>query len=281
MLVLPALLLVFIIILLPAGIGIFHSFTDWDPGYEAPWVGLDNYRTLFVSPIFHEILGNQAFLLLMVPLSLCCALLLALLLFDGTPWAGAFRTIFFLPVVLPPAIGGVAFIFFLAPDGPFNSALRGFGLEEFAHLWLTEEHLVKPVLVVILTWCTVGTGIAIFSASLSSLSQDLFDAAKLDGAGWWRMHWHITRPLLAPAIELYAVLQVIQIFLWSFPWIYVLTAGGPGYSSTTLDWDVYQNTLTFGRFGLGAAEAVVILLLIIFVLVGASMLGRWRKAWQE
>jgi ABC-type sugar transport system permease subunit len=277
---LPALLLLFAVILLPAGIGAYHSFTEWNPGYESPWVGLGNYQDLFESEIFHEILANQAFLLLVIPLSVGCALLLSLLLFQGARGAGVFRTIFFLPVVLPPAVGGVAFTFLLAPDGPFNAALRALGLDGLAHLWLTEEHLVKPVLVVILSWSTVGTGIAILSASLSSLPEELFEAARLDGAGWWQTHWHVTRPLLAPAVELYAVLQVIQIFLWSFPWIYVLTAGGPGYSSTTLDWDVYQNTLTFGRFGLGAAEAVVILLLVGLVLLVASILGRWRRAWQ-
>src|SRR5262245_2479170 len=84
-LLLPALLLVLIVILVPAGIGIFHSFTDWDPGYESPWTGLANYRKLLASPVFHEILGNQAFLLLMVPLSVVSAVFLSLLLFEGTP----------------------------------------------------------------------------------------------------------------------------------------------------------------------------------------------------
>lgn len=275
MLLAPALTMTTVLIVIPAASGVYHAFTLWTPGYASPWVGLDNFRELFASDIFRQILRNQAFLLLLVPCSMAVALLLSLLLYDA-PGARLFRLGFFLPAMLPPAVAGIAFVYLLAPEGPFNSALRAVGLDGLTKSWLIDPDFVKPTLVIILTWSTVGTGVAILSASLASIPPDLFEAARMDGAGWWKVNWHIARPLLKPALEMYGVIQVIQVFLWSFPWIYVLTSGGPGYSSTTIDWDVYTNTLRFGKFGLGAAEAVVILVIVGLVSLVGVRLGRGR-----
>lgn len=272
----PAALLISLAILLPTANGLYHGFTDWQPGFESPWVGLENFRALFASEVFRQIVFNEFFLLLGLPLWVGAPLLLTLLLDRGVPQAGLFRTIFFFPSVLSPVIVGILFTFLLGTGGALNQALGGIGLESLQRDWLTDESLVKPVIIVVLAWAGVGTGVVIFSASLSSLPRELMEAASIDGAGWTSQLRYVMLPHLMPVIGVYALLQVINVFLWSFAWIYVLTAGGPGYASTTLDYHIYANAISFGNFGEAAAEGVVLLVLVGIVVLLPSAVLRFR-----
>ncbi len=267
--VLPALVLVGFLLVLPVATAIVGSFRDWEPGYSSPFIGLDNYRELFASPIFREVLRNEFFYLLGLPLWVLLPLAMAYLVNERVPAASVFRSIFFFPAILSPAIVAVLFVFMLGPNGPLNSALRAVGLDFMAFDWLADATVVKPTIIVVLLWAGLGTGVVIFSAGLAALPPEQLEAARIDGASTVQELRYIVVPALRPLIVLYAVMQVINVFLWSFPWIYVLTAGGPGYSSATLDYDIYQNTLAFSRFGLGAAEMVVLMAVVaITVTVG-------------
>jgi ABC-type sugar transport system permease subunit len=173
---------------------------------------------------------------------------------------------------------GILFAFMLAPHGPLNSGLRAVGLGSLAGDWLAQDQLVKPVLIVVLAWTTLGMGVVIFSAALSALSPELFEAAEMDGAGWLQRLWHVVLPGLRRTVELWAVILVVTVFTGVFPWIYTLTHGGPGYSSTTLDWDIYQNALQYGYYGTAAAESVVLLILVaIVVAIGAALTRASRR----
>jgi multiple sugar transport system permease protein len=277
----PALLLVGAVILLPASIAAMKSFTAWSPGYPSPWVGLANYRDLFSQPIFREVLGNQAFLLLGLPVWVFMPLLIAALLYDRVPGAGVFRTIIFFPAILSPAIIGILFRTVLGPDGSLNEVLRASGLGVLARPWLEDPDLVKPAIIVLLAWASLGTGVIIFSAALSAIPAELFEAAEIDGANWFRRFLHVLVPSIAHIIVFWAVFQVVSVFLFIFGWIWVLTRGGPGYASTTIDFDIYQNALTFGFFGIAAAESVVLFVIVLSIvtvgLVG-SRLVRMRTS---
>jgi ABC-type sugar transport system permease subunit len=256
-----------------------HSFTNWQPGYPSPWVGLQNYRDLLGSDQFREILTNQAYLLLGVPLWTVAPLVLAALLYERVPFPGLFRTVYFFPATVSPAVIGILFSFVLAPTGPFNTGLREVGLGGLASNWLADDRLVKPVVIAVLAWATIGTGVVIFSAALSAIPPELFEAAALDGGTWWQRFRHVTVPSVRRVIELWVVILVITVFVAVFPWIFTLTRGGPGYSSTTIDYDIYQNALGNGYFGTAAAEAVMLLVIVgVVVAAGGTAFGSRRRS---
>jgi ABC-type sugar transport system permease subunit len=270
----PILLVVGVAIGVPTVSVVTHAFTAWDPGYPSPWVGFDNFKALFESEQFQQILVNQAFLLLGIPLWIALPLAIAFLLHDGVAAPGVFRTILFFPATASPALIGILFVFVLAPTGPLNEGLRTVGLGALAQDWLADETLVKPVLIVVLAWATLGTGVVIFSAALSAVPAELFEAAEVDGASWWQRFRYVVLPSMTRVIELWTVILVISVFVAMFPWIFTMTRGGPGYSTTTIDFDIYQNALSFGYFGLAAAESVVLLVIVIAILGGGALAAR-------
>lgn len=269
--VLPVVIIVGMLIVVPTVTAIVHSFTDWNPGYASPFIGLHNYATLATSPVFHTILANEGVLLLGLPLWVGLPLLLAFLMYDKVPVAGFLRTIFFFPATASPALIGILFTIILGPQGPVNSALNLVGWRSPPD-WLVSSGWVKPVLICVLAWATIGTGIMIFSAGLTAIPTELFEIAKIDGVGWWGRLRNVAVPSLRRITELWTVILVITVFVAMFPWVYTLTLGGPGYSSTTIDYDIYQNALTNGYFGLAAAEMVYMLILISLVLLTGWLL---------
>ncbi len=272
--VLPILLIMGVTIAVPTVSVLSHAFTDWQPGFSADWVGLKNFTDLFKSVEFRQIMINHGILLLGIPLWVMLPLAISFVLYSGVPAPGLFRAFMFFPATASPALLGILFGILLAPDGAFNSFLRTLGLGSLTGDWLSGPHLVKPVLIVVLAWATMGMGVVIFSAALSAVPPELFESAEIDGASWWQRLWHIVLPSIRRTVELWTVILTVSVFTAIFPWIFTLTRGGPGYSSTTLDWDVFQNALTLGYFGTAAAESVVLLLLVVLVLFLGSLLAR-------
>ncbi|HZS93611.1 MAG TPA: sugar ABC transporter permease [Chloroflexota bacterium] len=242
-----------------------QSFYDWEPGAVSTFLGWENYTTLFGESQFWQVVSNQGYYLLGLPLWVLAPLLVAYMLRERVPYAGAFRTIYFIPTVMSPAIVGLVFRSLLQDDGPINASLRAIGLGFLAQPWLTDANLVKPVIIVLVLWAGFGTGVLIFSAALSAAPQEQFEAARLDGAGYWKELWYIAVPAIRPTIALWTLFQVVSIFLFMFSWVYVLTNGGPGLASTTMDFFVYQTFITFGFFGAAAAQSVVLVAMIVVV----------------
>ncbi len=271
---LPVVALIGPLILAPTVIAVVHSFTQWNPGYPSPFIGFQNYSALLRSPVFWQILKNEGFLLLGVPFWIAIPLVLSFLLYEKVPFSGTFRAVFFFPATASPALIGILFTLILGPEGPLNAFLHNLGWHSPPD-WLVDASLVKPILIAVVGWATVGTGIIIFSAGLSAIPVELFEVAEIDGAGWWQRLRFVALPGLRRLVELWAVILLVTVFVAMFPWVYTLTNGGPGYSSTTLDYDVYQNALNNGYFGLAAAEMVVMLLLVgIVLVVGWAVLSR-------
>jgi multiple sugar transport system permease protein len=264
----PVTLLVALVILIPTVTVVVFSFTAWNPGFESPFVGADNYVQLAKSSAFLQILRNQAFFLATVlPLGVLAPLVLAVLLHERVPFPGAFRTIYFFPAVVSPAVIGILFTFLLTPDGPLDATLEALGLGSWTRLWLVDPVWVKPVVTLIFLWGSIGVGVVIFGAGLSAIPPELLELAELDGPSWWQRFFRVILPALSHLVVLWVVILLISTFVAMFPWIFTTTRGGPGFASTTLDFDIYRNSLRFGFFGLAAAE-VVYLLIIIGVIVG-------------
>lgn len=276
---LPMIVLIGAVVFVPAGVAAFHSFTDWRPGGESPWVGLANYREFLSNPVTGEIVENTGVLLLGVPLWTALPLLLAFALHERTPATAFFRAVFFFPAVLSPAIIGIMFRGILAPEGLVNEVLLGLGVVGDPVLWLDDAALVKPTLILVLAWASVGAGTVIFSAAMTSVDKHLLEAATLDGAGWFNRLRYIVLPSIASVVAFWVVYQVVGVFLYVFGWIFILTRGGPGYASTTLDYDVYQNAFTNGLFGYASAQSMCLLVIAaIVVIVGFPLARRTGRA---
>jgi ABC-type sugar transport system permease subunit len=272
--VLPAVALVAGLLLFPIGEGIYRSVVNWNPGYASPFVGLANYTALAGSALFQEILRNEAVFLIGVPLWIALPLAIALFLHERVALASLARTIIFFPAVSSPAILGIFLRGVLGPTGMLNTLLKSVGLGALANDWLADPNLVKPVIIVVIAWATTGVGVVIFSAALSAMEPHLLEAADLEGASAWQRLRFVVFPTLRPVIDLYAALMVLTVFVGLFAWIYVLTGGGPGFASMTLDYDIYQHALTYGQFGLAAAESVYLLAIVVVVVLLARRLRK-------
>ena len=249
---------------------------NWQPGGSSPFVGLANFRLLIDSQAFRGVLVNEGVFLLGVPIWTILPLVLAVFLFHGVRFAGLIRTLIFLPAVVSPALLGVMFTPILAPNGLVNNTLGSFGLHSLARPWIDNPDLVKPTIIVLLAWANVGLGVAIFTAALTGIQPALLDAAEVAGASSWQKMTNVILPGLRRTVVGWATFMALQVFLWIFGWIFVLTGGGPGNSSTSMDYDIYNNTIVNGLYGLGAAEAVYLLLMVIAIAVIGWALGkRW------
>jgi multiple sugar transport system permease protein len=274
--VLPVVAVVGIGIVVPTITVVLNSFRAWNPGFESPFVGLDNYVQLAKSSAFLQILRNQAFFLVTVlPLGVLAPLVLAVLLHERVPFPGLFRTVYFFPAIVSPAVIGILFSFMLTPDGPLDATLHALGLEGWTRLWLVDPGYVKPVVALIFLWGSIGVGVVIFGAGLSAIPPELLELAELDGPTWWQRFFRVILPSIGHLVVLWIVILLISTFVSMFPWIFTTTRGGPGFASTTLDFDIYRNSLRFGFFGLAAAE-VVYLLIIVGVIVGVGA-GAFRS----
>lgn len=280
LLLLPVVLLEGAILFAPLVYIAVRSFYDWQPGGISEPNGVDNYVALFTDPAFWQVVGNQFFYLLGLPLWVIAPLVVAFMLREKVAGAGFFRSVYFLPAVMSPAVVALVFRALLSGDGPVNALLRGIGLDALARPWLSDEAAVKPVIILLVLWAGFGTGVLIFSAALSAVPKHLFEAARLDGVGFWGEFWHIAVPSIRSAVILWMIFQVISIFLFMFSWVYVLTRGGPGLASATMDFAIYQEFMRFGFFGTAAAQSVVLVLFIVVIAgiggLAVRLLGRER-----
>lgn len=281
LLILPVVLLEAVILFAPLLYIAYRSLFDWQPGGVSEFNGVDNYLVIFRDPAFWEVVGNQFFYLLGLPLWVIAPLIVAFLLREKVAGAGFFRSVYFLPAVMSPAVVALVFRALLSVDGPINALLRAIGLGDWARPWLSDAATVKPVIIVLVLWAGFGTGVLIFSAALSAVPKHLFEAARLDGVGFWGEFWHIAVPSIRSAVVLWMIFQVISIFLFMFSWVYVLTRGGPGLASATMDFAIYQEFIRFGFYGTAAAQSVVLVLFIVAIAaiggVVMKLLGRERS----
>ena len=126
-------------------------------------------------------------------------------------------------------------------------------------------------------WASFGTGVLIFTSAFAAVPRDLFEAAKLDGAGFWQQFWYVAMPSIKNTVVLWTMYQIVAIFLFMFGWIYVLTGGGPGLSSATMDFSIYQQFVRFGFYGTAAAQTVVLVLSIVLIpAIGYTTVSLWR-----
>ncbi|GGM42516.1 carbohydrate ABC transporter permease [Promicromonospora citrea] len=263
-----------VFLLLPVVMAIGLSLTDYSVIGDFEWVGLDNYARIVDDPIFWVAVRNTAlYTALYVPAGLLVALGTALLLNRSTRTARVFRTLFYIPVVSSTVATAAIWFWLLNPQyGLLNAVLGWFGIDGPA--WLYDSQWAMVAIVMMSVWAGFGANMIIYLGALQGVPGELVDAARVDGAGTFRVFWHVTRPAISRATFLILTLLLIAAFQ-VFDQAYVLTKGGPGNSTLTLVYYIYDRG--FGRLEMGYASAlsfVLFLAILVFSVANARVTGR-------
>jgi sn-glycerol 3-phosphate transport system permease protein len=261
----PAMLLLSVFLLYPTLDAIWLSLQRENLfGDRREFAGLANFAEMLSRPEFwRSVWVTFKFALIVAPLELILGLIAALLV--ARPFAGVnlFRTLFFLTTAVPTAIAAVAWGWFLHPIGGWaNQALESIGIK--AQPWLTDSALALPTLAVITAWAGIGFTAILLTAGLQQIPEDLYEAARMDGATPWTQFWRITLPLLSPTLFLVGLLVLLRSFT-AFGQIHLLTKGGPAESSMTWIYRVYQDAFFNFRYTYAAAEAVALFVVLLML----------------
>lgn len=227
------------------------------------FVGLANYASLTDDPIAWQSIQNNFLLLAVIPVLIGSSILIASILFDHPRGWQIYRTLVFAPYVLSVVVVGIAFDQIYTGRGVLNTVLSGVGLDGFRREWLGDPHTALASVMAVIIWREVGFGVTLFLARLTTASTDLYDAARVDGAGWFAIMRHVTVPHLRPVIAVYAASTMIGMFSWVFGYIYILTRGGPGYSTYVSEYFIYQSAFNYDSLGSAAALASVLLGIVV------------------
>jgi len=232
-------------------------------GASGPYVGSLNYRLVWEDPTFHDALKHSALLLLAVPVLLVLSIFFAVLLYERARGWRIYRSVLFMPYILAVPIVGIVASYIFELHGALNSILRAVHLDGLAHDWLGSEKLSLVTVGIVIVWREVGFGIVLFLARLLSMGEEALEAARIDGAGWWQRLRYVILPELRGTIEFYVVVASITMIAWVFAYVYTITSGGPGTSSTVLELYIYNQGLRNSLPGMASAVAVVLLAVTI------------------
>jgi multiple sugar transport system permease protein len=276
----PALAIIGLFFVVPVAAGFVLSLTDFDIYALADlrnlrFVGLDEYRTLLATPLFWQALGNTLYFVAVgVPLSIAASLGAALLLESRLArFKGLFRTALFAPVVTTLVAVAVIWRYLLhARYGLIDYGLHLLGVPAID--WLGDPHWAMPAIIVFAVWKNFGYNMIIFVAGLQTIPEDLYEAARIDGASPLRRFWHVTLPGLAPVVLLVSVLTMAG-YLQLFAEPYVMTQGGPGQATVSVLYFMYEQG--FKWWNLGTASAVAFLLFILVLAVTLVQLAVARR----
>jgi raffinose/stachyose/melibiose transport system permease protein len=278
LLALPAIAVVLAFHFVAQGEGAWYAFTDWQGVGPAHWTGLDNFRHIWRSDVQRGALWNSlelagAFVVLVNAIGLA----LALGLNRTVKSRHVLRSLFFLPVVLSALASSYIWQYVFDYRGALNQLLGAIGLDAWQRPWLGDPSWAFWAILVAMVWQFAGLAMVIYLAGLQGISQEIDEAASVDGASTWFRFRRITLPLLAPAITTAATLTLI-FGLKVFDQILALTGGGPDYATETLATQVYSQTFGNGLFGYGSALALVLTAIVVALAGAQLLLLRLREA---
>jgi multiple sugar transport system permease protein len=269
------------LLLLTAGpilVSVVYSFCRYDVVHPAEFVGLDNYIRLFSDdPLFWKSLGNTAFMMLGVPLGMAVGLGIAMLLNAEVRGMRVYRTVFYLPAIVPMVASAILWIWVLNPEmGLVNSLLRLAGVADPPN-WLQSSTWLfgsKSAIILMGLW-SAGSGMIIWLAGLKGIPQHLYEAAEIDGAGPWLRFWHVTLPMLSPYIFFNLIMGIIgtmQIFTQA----YIMTEGGPDDSTMFYAYYLFNNAFRYFKMGYASALAwILFLVILVLTLIQLKLSPRW------
>jgi multiple sugar transport system permease protein len=271
----PQLVGTIVFVLVPLVLVVWYSLHEWNVLADSfTFVGAENYRALASDPNLPGVLRATLFFSAgLVVLNLALALLLAVLLNQKLRGTTVFRVLFFSPVVVSLVAWTIVWGFMLQDNGGVNGLLDAIGID--GPNWLRSGGTAMASVIVVQVFKNVGLNMVLFLAALQGVPQDLYEAARMDGASRWTSFRRITLPLISPTILLTSIITVVG-SLQVFAQIAVLTQGGPGTSTTVLVYYLYQQAFQFHAFGYGATLSVLLFLIVLTLTV---VQWQMRKRW--
>lgn len=258
--ILPALIGTFIFIIIPIFCSFCLSFTNWDLLNEITFTGLDNYKAVLTEPVFLQILINTlVYAICTTVFAVIIPLFIAAIINTKIRGAEWFKTIYFIPFITPAVVIAIVWSWIFDPNiGGVNVLFK-------THLnWLFDTRLAMPVLIFVSVWKLIGYNVVLFLTGFSTINQNVYEAAKIDGAGAKEVFWNITLPLLKPTTYFVTLVTAISSFQ-VFDLIYVMTSGGPKDSTNVIVYSIYKYAFEYFDIGKSCALAYI-LFIVIFVL---------------
>jgi raffinose/stachyose/melibiose transport system permease protein len=279
--VLPALLFYSLIVPYPIFKTIYYSFFKWNLLSDMRFLGFDNYIRLFtIDTIFLTALKNTfIFAIGCIILQLPLALFLAYILSGKIKGSRFFRNSFFMPVIISGTAVGLMWQFFYHGDmGIINIMIRSLGFSDFSAHWISDANFAIYAVIISVSWQYFGYHMIILLAGMSTISNDVMEAARIDGANGWNIFLLITIPLIKPFLIISLILALTG-SVKSFDNVIALTGGGPSHASSVLALHMYNSSFWHGKYGYGSAIAVILLILnLAFTLFFSTFLRKKNGA---
>lgn len=258
--VLPAVLLVGFVMLLPLAQAFYYSFTGWN-GAQAPFTGWTNYLNMLSDPELRRSLTNSLLFVLSVPFGLIPPFVAAYFLHKDIPGNRLFRALIFAPTALSWVVIGLVGRQFFALNGPLNTIFHLWGSS--GPNWLADANLALPAVILTFNAAIFGINTVIFLTGLSTIDRSTIEAAWLDGAREWQVIFYVILPAMRRFVEFVLIVTVVTSATGIFAMIYVMTGGGPGAATLTLEFAVWRRAFATGGFGAGAAIGITLMIVTL------------------
>lgn len=279
--VLPALLLILFMCAYPMVQTVLKSFTDWNGIGEGNAVGFKNYISILSSGQFWSLLKNNLIFLLFIPFQVLIGVIVAVLINNEIPGRKLFRVIYYIPQVISAVIIGYLFKVLFSYDGAINALLKSLHLIADSIPWMERSATARLVVILCLVWVNVGWQTLLALGGLTSIDPSIYEAAKLDGAGYWTQLFRITFPLLGRTLEYSCITSVMWTFTGIFSYIYSMTGGGPGYDTTTLEYMVYLKSFSANsQYGYASALSVLLIIVVMILTIVQLRISDRQNQWE-
>jgi raffinose/stachyose/melibiose transport system permease protein len=272
---LPALIIYIGIAMIPILMSFYYSLFDWNGLSHMSFVGLDNYISVLKDGIFWKGVQNNLFMMVSgIVGQLPVGLFFALLLNRSIRGLKVYRSVLFLPVIISAVIVSLIWnMVYGTESGLMNNMLGFFGLESLKQNWLGSPRWGMLSVSITYLWQNYGFYMVIFLAGLQNISEEIREAAVMDGATGWRRFWFITLPMLKETIWVTLIFSISNSFR-VFDLIYVMTAGGPAHNTEVMTIYMYTQAFNNSAFGLGSAVSILILLFSLLAIYAAKLVTR-------
>jgi raffinose/stachyose/melibiose transport system permease protein len=260
----PAFIFYIAFVLIPLGNTVWTSFFEWNGITEGTWVGLDNYKDALSDPqirgaLIHSFVFIIFYSFLPIVIGLGLAGLISRVKVRGLT---VYRAVLFLPQILAMTVVAVAWRWVYAPDGPLNVVLDLVGLDSISRAWLGDFTWALPAIGLTGTWVMFGFAMVLFIAGVQKIPMELYEAARIDGAGAFREFFAVTLPQLRGELAV-ALVFTITLALRNFDLVWVSTGGGPGTSTAVPSVFIFKRAFQTGQVGSAAAVGVLLTILIL------------------
>lgn len=275
---LPAVAAYCLFVLYPLLTAVQYSFYKWNGIGASSWIGLQNYAQIFTDPTLLAPIANALVLIIYFTIiPVVSGLILATLIRNMRQGAfsSAARTILFLPQIVPLVAAGIAWSWMYAQTGTINSILNAAGLGFLSRSWLADFGTALPAVGLIGSWVLTGLCTVLLLTGMGKIDPALYEAARIDGAGWFRMFSAVTLPGVRQEIVVLVTITIIAA-LSSFDIIYTTTKGGPGTTTLVPGISIFRLAFVQGQVGLASALGIVLLILVLAVVLPVQRIARER-----